>query len=160
MTDDPSKARAAALATLQDHLDKVLSRSEWKQVDQALIDDYARVSGDHQWIHVDVERAKDGPYGTTIAHGNLTLSIMGHLPVQEEFLPHYLPGQRMGLNYGFDRVRFPAPLKAGSRIRSVSTLRRVEEKGDMLEVMIEVVAEIENEAKPACVAERLRRLVF
>ncbi len=109
---------------------------------------------------MDVARAADSRFGGTIAHGNLTLAIMGHLPVVEEHLPYEFEGQSMGLNYGYDRVRFPSPLITGSRIRSTSTLRRVEVKDTMLEVMIEVVAEIENENKPACVAERLRRLVF
>ena len=115
---------------------------------------------DHQWIHLDEERAKNGPFGQTIAHGHLTLSIMGHLPKTiEENLPK-LDGQKLSINYGFDKVRFPSPVPVGARIRTTTTLRRVEIKGGMIETMNEVVVEVENQDKPCCVAESLGRLVF
>jgi len=116
---------------------------------------------DHQWIHVDEERAKAGPFGTPIAHGQLTLSIMSFLPKADAApsLPQ-LPGQKLTINYGFDRIRFPAPVPVGSKIRTTSTLKRVEIKGNMIETMNEVVVEVQGSEKPCVVAESLGRLVF
>ena len=116
---------------------------------------------DHQWIHGDEERAKAGPFGTPIAHGQLTLSIMSFLPRKdtEEKLPQ-LPGQKLTINYGFDKIRFPAPVPVGSKIRTTSTLKRVEIKGTMIETMNEVVVEVQGSDKPCVVAESLARLVF
>ena len=150
----------AAFDTLCANKGKLMSRTAWIRVTQDMIDVFADLSGDDQWIHVDTERAASSRFGTTIAHGNLTLSVMGHIPLVEEHLQKNFEGQSMGLNYGYDRVRFPSPLKVGSRIRATNTLLDVEVKGNMLQTRIEVVAEIEGEDKPACVAERLRRLVF
>ena len=155
-----NKYQAEAYNILSAHKGKLMSLTEWKPIDQDLIDAYAKLSGDDQWIHVDAARAADSRFGTTIAHGNLTLSVIGHLPLVAEHLQKNFPGQLMGLNYGYDRVRFPAPLRSGSRIRGVNTLLDVEVKGHMLQTRIEVKAEIEGEEKPAYVAERLRRLVF
>ena len=149
-----------AYEILSAHKGKLMSLTEWKTIDQDLIDAYAELSGDDQWIHVDQAKAANSRFGTTIAHGNLTLSVIGHLPLIEEHLQKNFPGQSMGLNSGYDRVRFPSPLKSGSRIRGVNTLLDVEIKGHMLQTRIEVKAEVEGEEKPAYVAERLRRLVF
>ena len=138
---------------------EIISQSEWFEITQQRIDDYADVSIDHQWIHVDVERAKnESPYGGPIAHGNLMLALMGHMPMAIE--APKVEGQKLGINYGFDRIRFPAPVHAGARIRETRTLRRVEIKGDMLETMMEVVIEAEGSDKPVCVAERIGRIVF
>ncbi len=138
------------------------SQSEWFEITQDRINDFADVTMDHQWIHIDVERANEGPFGAPIAHGQLTLSIMGHLPRAAEAATQgpALEGQKLTINYGFDKVRFPGPVPAGSRIRTTSTLKRVEIKGDMLETMNEIVCEIEGQEKPVCVAESLGRLVF
>jgi acyl dehydratase len=137
------------------------SQSEWFEITQDRINGFADVTMDHQWIHVDVERAKEGPFGGPIAHGHLTLSMMGHLPrAAEEAQGPAIKGQKLAINYGFDKVRFPAPVPVGSRIRTTSTLKRVEIKGGMIETMNEVVVEVENQPKPCCVAESLGRLVF
>lgn len=135
--------------------------SDWFTVDQGRINDFADVTMDHQWIHVDEERAKQGPFGKTIAHGHLTLSLMGHLPrsTEDSGLPK-VEGQKLGINYGFDRVRFPSPVPVGARMRTSRTLKRVEIKGGMLELMQEVVVEVQGQDKPACVAQSLTRLVF
>ena len=156
-----SDALQAAHDLLQSHIGEEQPPSDWFTVTQDRIDQFADVTMDHQWIHVDPERADAGPFGTTIAHGHLTLSLLGHLPRSNEDtgLPQ-LEGQKMGINYGFDRVRFPSPVKVGARIRTQRTLRRVEIKGGMIEAMHEVVMEVEGQEKPACVAESLGRMVF
>ena len=149
-----------ALATLEGQLGQRTPPTPWYEVTQEKIDAFAEVSGDFQWIHVDVERATEGPFGAPIAHGNLTLALMGHLPGIESTRPPPLEGQKMGINYGFDRVRFPAPVPAGARIRVSSALKRAEIKGGMIEVMNEFVGELEGSEKPAMVAEKLNRYVF
>ena len=149
----------AAYEQMTGLIDQTLSQSEWFEITQQRIDDYADVSIDHQWIHVDVERAqKESPYGGPIAHGNLMLALMGHMPMAIH--APKVEGQKLGINYGFDRIRFPAPVHAGTRIRETRILRRVEIKGDMLETMMEVVIEAEDTEKPVCVAERIGRIVF
>ena len=134
--------------------------SEWFEVTQDRINDFADVTMDHQWIHVDEERANAGPFGTPIAHGHLTLSIMSHLP--SDALPTIptLEGQKLTINYGFNKVRFPSPVPVGSQIRTTSTLKTVEIKGGMIEVMNEIVVEVQGQEKPCVVAESLGRLVF
>jgi len=136
------------------------SQSDWFEITQDRINEFADVTMDHQWIHVDVDQAKNGPFGAPIAHGHLTLSLMGHLPRAAPASGSGLEGQKLGINYGFDRVRFPAPVPVGARIRTTSTLKRVEIKGGMLETMTEVVVQVEGQEKPACVAKSLGRLVF
>ena len=149
-----------ALEILQQRLDQPNPSSDWFEITQDRVNDYADVSMDHQWIHVDVERAKQGPFGAPIAHGNLTIAVMGHLPHSEAVTQPPLEGHRLSINYGFDRIRFPAPVRVGDRIRATSTLRRAEIKGGMIETMNEIVVEIEDQEKPALVAESLGRLVF
>ncbi len=153
----------AAYETLTARIGESTPHSDWFEIDQQRVNDFADVTMDHQWIHVDVERAKAGPFGAPIAHGHLTLSIMGHLPrpasvAQEQ--GRRLKGQKLVINYGFNRVRFPAPVPVGSRVRTQSTLKTVEIKGGMIEVMSEVVMEVEGQEKPCCVAESLGRYVF
>mgnify|MGYP000135504271 FL=1 len=155
-----SDALEKALGVMQKRVGEQTSQSEWFEVTQERINDYADVSMDHQWIHVDVERAKEGPFGAPIAHGNLTLAIMGHLPVASVATGEALEGQKLGINYGFDRIRFPAPVPVGTKIRATSTLKRVEIKGGMLETMNEIVVEAQGSEKPVCVAESVGRLVF
>ncbi len=150
-----------AYDTLTARIGETTSQSDWFEVTQDMVNAFADVTMDHQWIHVDVERAKAGPFGAPIAHGHLTLSIMGHLPKPASAAEGTrLEGQKLGINYGFDKVRFPSPVPVGSRIRTTSTLRRVDIKGGMIETMNEVVVEVEGQDKPACVAESLGRLVF
>ena len=150
----------AAYETMKARIGESTPPTEWFEIDQQRIDGFAEVTMDHQWIHVDVERANAGPFGTPIAHGHLTLSIMGHLPREQVVEGPRLEGQKLGINYGFNRVRFPAPVPVGARIRTQSTLKSVEIKGGMLETMNEIVVEVEGQEKPCCVAESLGRLVF
>ena len=156
-----SEALQKAYEIMQGRVGEMTSQSEWFEITQERVDDYADVSMDHQWIHVDVERAtNESPFGAPIAHGNLTLAVMGHLPVALRNEGPVIEGQKLGINYGFDRIRFPSPVPVGSKIRSTNTLRRVEIKGDMIETMTEIVVEAEGSDKPVCVAESLGRMVF
>jgi len=149
-----------AYETLSARIGEQREPSQWFEVTQDRINDFADVTMDHQWIHIDEDKAKAGPFGTTIAHGQLTLSIMSHLPREESVGLPQLPGQKLTINYGFDRIRFPTPVPVGSMIRTTSTLKRVEIKGEMIETMNEVVLEVQGSEKPAVVAESLARLVF
>ncbi|WP_406859939.1 MaoC family dehydratase [Streptomyces sp. HUAS MG47] len=133
-----------------------LGYSEWLEIDQKRIDLFAEATGDHQWIHVDPERAASGPFGTTIAHGYLTLSL---LPA---FLPQIMSveGMRMGVNYGSNKVRFPAPVPVGSRLRASAVLAEVTEAGGGVQVTAQVTVEREGGDKPVCVAECVSRYYF
>ena len=136
------------------------SPSDWFEITQERINVFAEATLDDQWIHVNPEQAKASPFGTTIAHGDLTLSIMNQLPREQPLSIYHIEGMKHMLNYGFDRVRFPAPVLVGTRIRAHSTLKRVEFKKGMLEIMVEVSVEAEGMPKPCCVAENLFLLVF
>jgi acyl dehydratase len=129
-----------------------LGTSEWFAIDQERISQFADVTEDHQFIHIDPERAKDSPFGGTIAHGMLSLSMIVYLC--RNFVPP-LEDVRMVINYGFDRVRFAAPVKVGGRIRAVAKLVEARERSGQILVKVKVTIEIENEAKPALVAEWL-----
>lgn len=157
---DSETNMAKALDTLQGRIGESTPPTDWFEMTQDRINDFADVTLDHQWIHIDVDRAKAGPFGAPIAHGHLTLSIMGHLPRTESVPGGALDGQKLAINYGFDKVRFPSPVAVGARIRATSTLKRAEVKGGMIEVMNEVVVEVEGQDKPCVVAESLGRLVF
>jgi len=124
--------------------------SDWIRVDQERIDAFAAVTGDHQFIHVDPEAARLTPFGTTIAHGFLTLSLMSAMGYAA--MP-MLEGARMGVNYGFNRLRFLAPVKSGSNIRGRFRLEDVTERGDAVQTTYAVTVEIEGEEKPALAAE-------
>ncbi|KQY64669.1 MULTISPECIES: MaoC family dehydratase [unclassified Nocardioides] len=126
-----------------------LGTSEWLTVDQRRVNAFADATGDHQWIHVDLERAKDGPFGGTIAHGYLTLSLIPWLGSQIFTLQ--TPGAK--LNYGVNKVRFPNPLKVGKRIRSHVAIADVVDIPAGKQLTVRHTIEIEDEAKPACVAE-------
>jgi len=152
--------RVVPLERIADHIGEETGRSDWFTVDQDRISAFADATLDHQWIHVDVDRANDGPFGAPIAHGHLTLSIMGHLPRTEAIPGPALEGQKLGINYGFDKVRFTSPVPVGAKIRSVSTLKRAKIKGGMIEVMNEVKVEIQGQEKPAVVAQSLGLFVF
>lgn len=129
-------------------LGEVLGHSPWRQITQEQINLFAEATGDHQWIHVDIERAKDGPFGTTVAHGYLTLSLVPILV--PEIIE--LRGFSMGVNYGCEKVRFPAPLPVGSRIRASLVADDVTEVGGGIQLTFTMTFEIEGAAKPACVA--------
>jgi len=147
---------------MQSRIGEQTSQSEWFEITQERVNDFADVTLDHQWIHIDVERSKAGPFGAPIAHGHLTLSIMGHLPraAEASLDGPAIEGQKLSINYGFDKVRFPSPVPVGAKIRTTGTLKRVEIKGGMIETMNEIVVEIEGQDKPCCVAESLGRMVF
>ncbi|MEU7379331.1 MULTISPECIES: MaoC family dehydratase [unclassified Streptomyces] len=130
-----------------------LGYTDWLEIDQKRIDLFADATGDHQWIHVDPERAAAGPFGTTIAHGYLTLSL---LPV---FGPQLIEvrGVRMGVNYGTNKVRFPAPVPVGSRLRSTAVITGVDEVPGGAQVTVAFTVEREGGDKPVCVAESVVR---
>lgn len=135
---------------------------EWHQIEQKQIDLFADATGDHQFIHVDPERAKTTPFGTTIAHGFLTLSVIpflqGTIPQRDR---EAYQGLAMGINYGLDRVRFPSPVRVDSRVRAKRELISADLVApNTLQLKQKVTVEIDGEAKPACAAEFLTRLVF
>jgi acyl dehydratase len=148
------------LASIDDVTDRVgqeLGHSDWVEITQERVDTFADATGDHQWIHVDVDRAAEGPFGTTIAHGYLTLSLgpaLLHDVVEWR-------NTRMGINYGLDKVRFPAPVPVGSRVRLAATLVAAEPVGDDgVQVTLRTTFEIEGGTKPACVADLVLRYFF
>ena len=133
-----------------------LGSSDWIEITQQRINQFADATGDHQWIHVDEARAKDGPFGACIAHGYLTLSIIALM------LPQLMrvSGARMGVNYGCDKVRFPAPLRAGKRVRGHGEVVKVEPVDGGAQIWVRVTVEIENEPRPACVADTISRFII
>ena len=134
---------------------------EWFQVDQARINQFADVTLDHQFIHVDPEAAKATPFGTTIAHGFLTLSLLTHLDMSvPKGDPQRYQGITMGVNYGFEKVRFVSPVKVGARIRARSKLASVELKGAWIQTTRTMTVEIEGEEKPALVADWITRMLY
>lgn len=130
-----------------------LGPTEWLLIDQDRVNGFAEVTGDHQWIHVDVERAKQGPFGGTIAHGYLTMSLVNY------FLPQLIEVQGFAhaVNVGADRLRFLAPVKVGSRIRGVGEIVGVEEVKGAIQSIVRVTVEIEGADKPACVVDTISR---
>ena len=130
-----------------------LGPTDWLEIGQKRVDGFAEVTGDHQWIHVDAERARDGPFGGTIAHGYLTLSLVNF------FLPDLIDvrGFAHAVNVGSDRLRFLAPVKVGSRIRGVGEILGVEEVKGAIQSVVRVTVEIEGSDKPACVVDTISR---
>lgn len=134
-----------------------LGHTGWVQVTQPRVDLFADATGDHQWIHVDPARAAAGPFGGPIAHGYLTLSLVAAMIMELGIIP---PDAATGLNYGLDKVRFIAPVKAGARVRTRATLRAAEPQGDSRVLLrLDCTLEIEGEAKPALIAELLCLLI-
>jgi len=134
-----------------------LGPTDWFTVDQSRIDGFADDTEDHQWIHVDPERAAAGPFGATVAHGFLTLSLVPYFVNRLR----RIDGVRMGVNYGLDRVRFPSPVRAGSRIRARMTMTSVERIGDAaVQLVTRTTIEAEGGQKPACVADLVSRYHF
>jgi acyl dehydratase len=132
---------------------QTLGPGAWLEVTQERINEFAHASGDHQWIHVDEERAKAGPFGKTIAHGLLTLSMIAALN-QGLFK---FDGFKMGVNYGYDKVRFPQSVPVGSRLRVAAKILDFVPVGTSFQTIIEYAVEIEGAAKPACVAQMIFR---
>lgn len=130
-----------------------LGPTDWLVIEQDRVDGFAEVTGDHQWIHVDVERAKTGPFGGTIAHGYLTLSLVNH------FLPELIEvrGFAHAVNVGADRLRFLSPVKVGSRIRASGEIVAVEEIKQAIQSVVRVTIEIDGSDKPACVVDTISR---
>jgi acyl dehydratase len=149
------------LDELRRQVGKEIHVSDWLEVTQARIDAFAEATGDRQWIHVDVARARrELPGGTTIAHGYLTLSLFPMLRGLAASDEPPFPGARQVLNYGLDRLRFPGPVPAGSRVRARSTLIRVEEIPGGIQVAEQLTLEVEGRTRPACVAEAIVRVLF
>ena len=143
------------MSALTDLIGRELGPTDWLVVDQARIDEFARATDDPQWIHVDPVRAAEGPFGTTVAHGYLTLSLC--VPLMGQALQ--LTGYRMGINYGVNRVRFPAPLPSGSRIRGRFTVQSVDEVEGGEQGVVLATIEREDGDKPVCVAEVVLRMI-
>ena len=145
---DSTDALSAAVGT---HL----GYTDWMEVDQTRIDLFAEATGDHQWIHVDRERAAVGPFGTTIAHGYLTLSLTNKM------LPDLIrvDGISMGINYGTEKVRFPSPVLVGSRVRGGAELVSVDEVSGGYQAVIRVTVEVEGSDRPACVVDSVSRFL-
>jgi len=143
------------IADLERAVGSHLGHGSWHQVTQEQIDAFARATGDEQWIHVDPERAATGPFGTTIAHGFLTLSLVPLL-VKDVYR---VDGLSMGVNYGADRVRFPAPVPVGARVRAGVELVRLSPSGIGVQALTRVTIEVEGSERPACVADLLSLLV-
>ena len=140
-------------AELQQAQGEHLGCSDWLVIDQNRINLFADATGDHQWIHVDPERAKDGPFGKCIAHGYLTLSLVNL------FLPQIIDvqGISMGVNVGCEKIRFPAPVPVGSRVRGSGELVSAEEVKGGVQSVVRVTVEIEGQDKPACVVDTISR---
>ena len=140
-------------AELKGLIGEHLGYSDWMEITQERVNQFAEATGDHQWIHVDVERAKDGPFGGTIAHGYLTMSLINL------FLPDLIEvrGFAHAVNVGLDKLRFLAPVVVGSRIRAVSEIVSVEEIKGAIQAIVRVTIEIEGSEKPALVADTISR---
>jgi acyl dehydratase len=130
-----------------------LGPTDWLAIEQDRVNGFADVTGDHQWIHVDAERAKDGPFGGTIAHGYLTMSLVNY------FLPQLIEvrGFAHAVNVGADRLRFQAPVRVGARIRGVGEIISIEEIKGAIQSVVRVTVEIEGSEKPACVVDTISR---
>jgi acyl dehydratase len=151
------KAVAHGIDDLRELKDRIVGPSEWREVTQETVNDFAELTGDHQWIHVDVERAKrESPFGTTIAHGNLTLSLIDGM---RRDLSDW-SGFKLGVNYGWNKVRFPAPVLVGARLRCYSQIVEVSDVGGgWHQVVTRVTVEAEGTEKPVCVADSVGRLL-
>src|SRR5690554_261450 len=144
-------------ASLEAAVGHSLGVTDWLLIEQDRIDQFADATGDHQWIHVDPVRAKEGPFGATVAHGYLTLSLVNY------FLPQLMTVENlaMGVNYGCDRIRFPAPVVVGSRIRGSGEVTGVESLANgAVQVVVRVTIEIEGSDRPACVVDTISRYTF
>jgi acyl dehydratase len=148
-------AEVVGIEGLKGLLGKTVGPGEWREVTQEMIDEFAELSGDDQWIHVDVERAKtQSPFGTTIAHGNLTLSMIDGF--RRDLISS--TGFALGVNYGWNKIRFPAPVPSGSRLRASGEVISVDDVGGgWWQVVTRFTVEVEGADKPACVGESVGR---
>jgi acyl dehydratase len=153
----PRGAALDSVAAVLAAVGQDLGATDWVPLTQARINTFADATGDHQWIHVDPVRAKDGPFGACIAHGYLTLSLANL------FLPQLVRYERLklGVNYGCDKVRFPAPVPVGSRLRGRGVVQAAEAiRGEGVQVTVRISVEIEGNDKPGCVVDTISRLYF
>ncbi|GAA4669043.1 MULTISPECIES: MaoC family dehydratase [Amycolatopsis] len=132
-----------------------LGTSEWHTVTQDQVNTFADATGDHQWIHVDLEKAQQGPFGGPIAHGFLTLSLLPYLSAET----YRVDGLKMGINYGLNKVRFPQPVRVGAKVRGSAELAEITDVPGGKQAVVRWTVEIDGEAKPACVAEFVVRLL-
>jgi len=149
------------LAFLRPQIGEEIHVGPWLEIDQRRIDKFAEETGDLQWIHIDPERAEqESPYGSTIAHGYLTLSLLPCLTESNhpDFFQKNYPGMKYRVNYGLNKVRFPSPVKVGSRLRARTVIDQVEEVKQGVQICYRITVEIEGSEKPACVAEFLARV--
>ncbi|MEU3846588.1 MaoC family dehydratase [Micrococcus terreus] len=154
MTENTTAATVVSFDEAKDLAGRDLGYTEWREVTQQMVDTFADATDDHQWIHVDPERAKDGPFGAPIAHGFLTLSLI--IPFWSELFD--VTDVKTKVNYGLDKVRFTSPVKVGSRIRMKGVISDVQEvKGNGLHLVTDGTIEIEGEKRPAVVATFLSR---
>lgn len=158
IVDSMSKTTYSSLDALRPLTGQEIAVTDWILIDQARINQFAQATGDHQWIHTDPERAaRESPFGTTVAHGFLTLSLIAEF-LQSSIACH---GVRMGLNYGLNKVRFTSPVTVDSQVRGRATLLTIEDLPDQaVQMTWSVIVEIEGKTKPACVAELLSRWYF
>lgn len=135
---------------------ELLGTTEWVLIEQERINQFADATDDHQWIHVDQKKASEGPFGSCIAHGYLTLSLAS------KFLPELMQVQQvsMGVNYGCDKVRFPNIVKSGQRIRGRGEIINAEEKSGGVQIVVRITIEVENESRPACVVDTISRFYY
>ena len=160
-TEDKHNPIFDFLKFLEPQIGQEIHIGPWLQIDQQRIDQFAEVTGDQQWIHIDPERAKkESPYGTTVAHGYLTLSLLPLLTESNhpDFFQKNYPGMKYRVNYGLNRVRFPAPVKVGAKIRARTTIQSAEEVKNGVQICYIITVDIEGEEKPACSVEFLARL--
>ncbi|QUR65881.1 MaoC family dehydratase [Mycobacterium spongiae] len=145
-----------SVADLAAAVGETIGHSDWVTITQQDVNLFADATGDHQWIHVDPERAAAGPFGKTIAHGFMTLALLPRLQQQI----YRVNGIKLAINYGLNKVRFPAPVPVGSRVRATSTVAAVEDLGDgAVQATMATTVEIDGSAKPACVAESVVRFI-
>jgi acyl dehydratase len=145
-----------SVADLTAAVGQTIGHSDWVTITQEDVNMFADATGDHQWIHVDPERAAAGPFGTTIAHGFMTLALLPRLQHQI----YTVNGIKLAINYGLNKVRFPKPVPVGSKVRAQASLAGVEDLGNgAVQAIMSTVVEIEGSAKPACVAESIVRYI-
>jgi len=148
--------RLQGIEGLKAHVGDHLGYSDWHEITQDQVNRFADATLDHQWIHIDPERAKSGPFGGPIAHGYLTLSLGPHLLGQV----FQVEGTKMGVNYGLNKVRFPSPVPVGAKLRLGATLAGVEDIAGGAQVSVNLSFEVEGQEKPSCVAEVVFRYYF
>ncbi len=161
MEQDQATRLQDFLAFLEPKIGQEIHVGPWLEIDQERINAFAEVTGDLQWIHIDPDRAaKESPYGGTIAHGYLTLSLLPYLTESNhpDFFQKNYPGMKYRVNYGLNKVRFPSPVKVGAKIRARTTIQEVEQVKNSVQIIYLITVELDGSDKPACIAEFVARL--